>query len=385
MKACGLDQALGAGEIPLSIPALVSGYEALKGPKDISGFEGDTVSLQCTYEEKRREHTKYWCSQGGILLSRCSGTIYTRGEERVTRDRVSIHDDPQRLFFTVTIRDLTLQDAGKYWCGIDRLGKDEAFSVSLTVFPGKGRSPSTPGACCPPSPAPSFQTLTATASLTPKVKAWQTRPPDWPTQPPELTSSDLRPTVTTAKPGKTGVQARVFTGPTPPPPGSPGSSPHTATSPHAGSSRPIIWLPTTVPQDVPSSSSSKSMGSIPTARMLAPVLVLLSLLMAAGLIALGSHIIPWGKKALLTTETQGKEKVYLPTSPLEKGRTTEDAMISLAAPPDPLAGPSTEIQYLSQTTGEEAAHSQDAEEDMAEASPLQTSAEELGFSEFIAV
>ncbi|XP_051014702.1 CMRF35-like molecule 9 isoform X3 [Acomys russatus] len=362
---------------------VLPGYEALKGPKEISGFEGDTVSLQCTYEEKVTEHRKYWCRQGGIVLSRCSDTVYTDRDQEVTRDRMSIRDSPRELSMTVTMRGLTLKDSGKYWCGVDRLGFDESFEVSLIVFPA---------------------------------------------------SPDLHPTVVTAKQGKIGVKAPVLTEGAParsagtsqvppgtspyawssphtatparsagtfqvPPGTSPyaGSSPHTATSPHAGSSRPVFWLPLTTPKDAVAvaSSVSKSSVSIPMVRMMAPVLVLLSLLLAAGLITFGSHMLRWRKKAWLTTETQRNEKVYLSSSPPPPGNswTPVDAMINLAAPPEclgnpkPFAVPSSETQDLSQTKAEEAALSLDAEEDedVKAAPPQETSAEELAFSEFISV
>lgn len=49
---------------------------------------------------------------------------------------MSIRDSPEKLSMTVTMRDLTLKDSGKYWCGIDRLGRDNTFEVTLIVFPG---------------------------------------------------------------------------------------------------------------------------------------------------------------------------------------------------------------------------------------------------------
>ncbi|XP_044602137.2 CMRF35-like molecule 9 isoform X7 [Equus asinus] len=244
---------------------VLPGYGVLVGPKEISGFEGDTLSLQCTYGEELRKHKKYWCREGGLLISRCSGTIYAEedGQER-TAGRVSVWDSPKELTLTVTLRNLTLQDAGKYWCGVSRLGFDWSFLVSLRVLPGP---------CCLPSPTPSFQPL-ATRSLQPKAKTWQT-------QPPELTSPGLHPTVTTAK-QKTGAEASPFTGtsasrhtqaslyagPAPYTGTSPhavtspftGTPPHEATSPHAGTSRPATQLDSTSAETslVPSSRSSKS-------------------------------------------------------------------------------------------------------------------------------
>ncbi|XP_054313760.2 CMRF35-like molecule 9 isoform X4 [Pongo pygmaeus] len=383
---------------------LLPGYEALEGPKEISGFEGDTVSLQCTYREELRDHRKYWCRKGGFLLSRCSGTIYA-GEEgqETTKGRVSIRDSHQELSLIVTLWNLTLQDAGKYWCGVDKRGLDESLLISLFVFPGP---------CCPPSPSPTFQPL-ATTRLQPKAKAQQT-------QPPGLTSPGLYLAITTAKQGKTGAEATPF-------PGTSqyghektsqytGTSPHAATSPPAGSSRPPMQLDSTSAEDTSpalSSGSSKPRVSIPMVRILAPVLVLLSLLSAAGLIAFSSHLLLWRKEAQRATETQRNEKVCLshlnhrtseldpdeaseissPTfiSPLGNGRDPEDAVINLAGPmgsltiPEPSPSLYTEIEYLSQTTEEKEAPSQAPEGDVISMPPLRTSEEELGFSKFVSV
>ncbi|XP_045670363.1 CMRF35-like molecule 9 isoform X4 [Ursus americanus] len=300
---------------------LLPGYAAVVGPKEISGFEGDTVSLQCTYKEELRTRQKYWCRESGLILSRCSGTVYAREDgEETTEGRVSIRDSPQTLTLHVTLRKLTLKDAGKYFCGVSKLGLDESFLVSLLVFPGP---------CCPPSPTPSFQPLT-TRSLQPRAKAWQTQPPA------------LR------------------------------------------TSHPSTQLDTTSAKDTqlsPSSSSSVSRVSIPMIRILAPVLVLLALLLAAGLIALSSYLLRWRKEAQLAAETQRNEKVHLSHLPLEY------TVIKLAGPPGPHASPSpcTETQCLSQTSEENEAPSQDPEEDMITGPPLHMSGEELSFSKFISV
>ncbi|XP_042529664.1 CMRF35-like molecule 9 isoform X2 [Dipodomys spectabilis] len=335
----------------------VSGNGAMKGPKEISGFEGDTLAVRCTYSQEWIKHGKYWCKQGGLLISRCSNTIYTRGDQEVTQDRLSIRDSPQELAFTVTVKHLTLEDTGKYWCGVNILGPDKIFEVTLIVFP---------------------------------------------------VSSDLRPTITTVKQGKTGIEATPSTGVAPKWPATPSpypgtspqaeTSPHTTTSPHAGSSHPAILVDSTTAEDtnpVPSGSRSKHSVTIPMVRKLAPVLVILSLLLATGLIAFGSHIFQWRKKAQLAMETQKNEqkdeKVYLPGSALGNGWAPEDAMISLAGPirpddkPEPSASPCKEIQSLRQTTEEEEAPSEDPKGNMILAPALQMSQEEPDFSEFIPV
>ncbi|EHB10743.1 CMRF35-like molecule 9 [Heterocephalus glaber] len=188
----------------------------------MSGFEGDTVTLRCTYESELRTHPKYWCREVGVFISRCSSKIFSgENSQDVMEGRVSIRDSPGELALVVSLRGLTLKDSGKYWCGAQRLGPDEACPVSLTVVPGSSR----------------------------------------PTTQPDSSSSAV---------------------------GDPG----------------------------PASSSHSSMPSvsIPTTRLLAPILVLLALLLAAGLIALSTHML-WGwRQALWAEDAQRGEKVHLPAA-----------------------------------------------------------------------
>ncbi|XP_028355104.1 CMRF35-like molecule 9 isoform X2 [Physeter macrocephalus] len=139
---------------------VLPGYGALVGPKEISGFEGDTVSLQCVYGEELKKYKKYWCRESGFLISRCSGTVYSG--EYGQKGRVSVHDNPRQLRFEVILRNLTLKDVGQYWCGVKRMGFDKTFSVSLLVFPGTSPYARTspyaatlPNAGTPPHPATS--------------------------------------------------------------------------------------------------------------------------------------------------------------------------------------------------------------------------------------
>ncbi|XP_042638802.1 CMRF35-like molecule 9 [Orycteropus afer afer] len=235
---------------------LLPGSEDLKGPKEISRFEGDTVSVQCSYTEELKGHQKYWCRRVGIVLFRCSGTIYT-GEDgqEVTQGKVSIRDSPQERTFTVTLRDLTLEDGGKYWCGIKRLGFDKTLLISLVVFPA--------------------------------------------------------------------------------------TSPHTATSPYAGSSHLATQLDSTSAKGtspIPSSSSSKSRVSVPMVRILAPVLVLLALLLATGLAVLGSHMLRQRKEAHLAMETEN-QKVHLShLTSQEEEAPSRDPKDGSPVPPHHLSG-----------------------------------------------
>ncbi|KFO25271.1 CMRF35-like molecule 9 [Fukomys damarensis] len=266
---------------------------ALTCPEEESAFEGDTVTLRCTYEGALRTRPKYWCREVGVFISRCANKIFS-GEDgqEVRQGRASILDRPGELALVVTLRGLTLQDSGKYWCGAQKLGPDDACLVALAVLPGSSR----------PAVLPDSSTA-----------------------------------------------------------GDPGP--------------------------VSSSHSSVPSVSIPTARLLAPILVILSLLLAAGLIALGAHVLQGRRPALWAEDTQRGKKLYFPAAPLEASWVPKDTVVSLARHPNPLTssslGSTMEICYLNQARGEEEALSQAPE---AAETPVQCRmSEEPDLAEFIAV
>ncbi|XP_047561931.1 protein CD300H-like isoform X2 [Lutra lutra] len=110
------------------------------------GTVGGSLSVQCRYEEKYKTFTKYWCRQPCLLL--WNPTVATgRSEEKMRSGRVSIVDHAEDLTFTVTLENLTADDAGRYRCGIATILHEEGlhgllpdlfFQVQVFVSP---RSP----------------------------------------------------------------------------------------------------------------------------------------------------------------------------------------------------------------------------------------------------
>uniref|UniRef100_A0A8D2B7E0 Immunoglobulin domain-containing protein n=1 Tax=Sciurus vulgaris TaxID=55149 RepID=A0A8D2B7E0_SCIVU len=104
------------------------------GPKTESGPERGSLTARCNYTSTWKTHRKYWC--GGAYWSSCVILVSTTGsEQEVKKDRVSIRDDQEKLTFMVTMVDLRKDDAGTYWCGIERSGHDHGFQVNVKVDP----------------------------------------------------------------------------------------------------------------------------------------------------------------------------------------------------------------------------------------------------------
>ncbi|XP_065766224.1 CMRF35-like molecule 9 isoform X4 [Muntiacus reevesi] len=316
---------------------VLPGYGSVVDPKEISGFEGDTVSLQCTYGEELKKNPKYWCREAGIFLSRCTETVFSG--EYGQEGRVSVHDNPRENRFTVILRNLTLKDMGKYWCGVKKLGFDKTILVSLLVFPvttakvGKTEAEASPftgtslskhtaaspyaGTSLHPatspfariSPHPATSTYAGTSlhpaaspftgtSLHPAASPFARISPHPATSP--YAGTSLHPAASPFARISPHPATSPYAGTSSHPATSPyaRTSPHPATSPPAGISKPVTQLYSTSTKDtsfVPS-SSSKSRVSIPLIRILAPVLVLLALLLATGLAALGSCVFQWREK-----------------------------------------------------------------------------------------
>uniref|UniRef100_A0A8D2CPM9 Immunoglobulin V-set domain-containing protein n=1 Tax=Sciurus vulgaris TaxID=55149 RepID=A0A8D2CPM9_SCIVU len=123
-----MTEAMIAVYLDLCFPGCCTAQNEVTGPKTESGPERGSLTVR-----------KYWC--GGAYWSSCVILVSTTGsEQEVKKDRVSIRDDQEKLTFMVTMVDLRKDDAGTYWCGIERSGRDHGFQVNVTIDPGKNSS-----------------------------------------------------------------------------------------------------------------------------------------------------------------------------------------------------------------------------------------------------
>ncbi|XP_041961087.1 polymeric immunoglobulin receptor-like isoform X1 [Alosa sapidissima] len=114
---CGIKDNDPYREWPLAVKSLIS----------VSGFKGHTLNIPCKYQNTSGAYRKHFCR--GKDPRKCL-------EEGVlSEDRVSLRDIAADQVFTVTISNLTVEDAGIYWCVvvIDNSGPDFTSAVQLTI------------------------------------------------------------------------------------------------------------------------------------------------------------------------------------------------------------------------------------------------------------
>lgn len=107
---------------------------------DLEVLEGQSVTVPCRYDSQYSHNVKYWCH--GSLYTFCTALARTDdpGSSPFSKAKVTIADDPSQNMFTVTMRELTEEDSGKYYCGVEIGGiwsADDTTSVYIQVKNGK--------------------------------------------------------------------------------------------------------------------------------------------------------------------------------------------------------------------------------------------------------
>ncbi|XP_077019853.1 CMRF35-like molecule 7 [Tamandua tetradactyla] len=114
----------------LSLPGCFS----IRGPSTVTGPEQGSLTLQCHYDTGWERHRKWWCRGAGwdfcriLVQTSESGYLQKKG-------RVLISDNQSNRLFTVTMQNLSKDDADTYWCGIEKFGTDLGVQVKVIVHP----------------------------------------------------------------------------------------------------------------------------------------------------------------------------------------------------------------------------------------------------------
>uniref|UniRef100_A0A8C7HYW2 Immunoglobulin domain-containing protein n=1 Tax=Oncorhynchus kisutch TaxID=8019 RepID=A0A8C7HYW2_ONCKI len=95
----------------------------------VEGYEGGKAEIRCPYREEWRSHQKYLCKGDCSVFNKDKVIKTEAGENSASKD---IREES---VFIVTITNLTLSDAGRYWCRVDTVKwkLDNYVEVNLIV------------------------------------------------------------------------------------------------------------------------------------------------------------------------------------------------------------------------------------------------------------
>ncbi|XP_076839245.1 polymeric immunoglobulin receptor-like [Brachyhypopomus gauderio] len=102
------------------------------GRSNESGYIGGTVNVSCKYPEYHRSDPKFLCKI--VDTDVCTyNTSVKESEKWINEEHTSLYDDRTNQILTVTIRDVTEQDSGTYWCGAESdWESDHGYMVYMT-------------------------------------------------------------------------------------------------------------------------------------------------------------------------------------------------------------------------------------------------------------
>uniref|UniRef100_A0A668ASJ1 Immunoglobulin domain-containing protein n=1 Tax=Myripristis murdjan TaxID=586833 RepID=A0A668ASJ1_9TELE len=82
----------------------------------VTGYKGRTVIIDCMYNQKEKDHHKYFCKRGVTRLSCDKIIVANISNMWIHKERFSLYDSPENNQLTVIIRDLSDNDQTDYWC-----------------------------------------------------------------------------------------------------------------------------------------------------------------------------------------------------------------------------------------------------------------------------
>ncbi|CAB1344303.1 unnamed protein product [Coregonus sp. 'balchen'] len=142
----------------------------------VTGYSGRTVIINCEYSIEERSHEKYLCM--GEYSWSCEDIIRTGLKNTWQHSgRFSLYDNTEGNYFKVIIRQLTKQDEGTYWCGVDIPNAPDSYTkVELDVKKATTTTTTTTATATAP-PTPATTTTTAAPATTTFTSPSSSSPP----------------------------------------------------------------------------------------------------------------------------------------------------------------------------------------------------------------
>ncbi|XP_066516583.1 CMRF35-like molecule 1 [Hoplias malabaricus] len=96
------------------------------GPSAVTGFLGETLTINCPYPEEFKAKTKRFYKQDGADFTELITTTWSQ------RNRFSISEDRNSKVFSVRISDVREEDGGVYYCGVWVAGESISYDLFYT-------------------------------------------------------------------------------------------------------------------------------------------------------------------------------------------------------------------------------------------------------------
>ncbi|XP_064816760.1 polymeric immunoglobulin receptor-like isoform X2 [Oncorhynchus masou masou] len=95
-----------------------------------TAFLGGEASIRCNYPEDHENRIKYFCKEQDRFI--CNSMNSKNNKISDTVQRLSLSDNRSERFSTVTISDLTEDDTGTYWCGVETSRTEQRYITLIT-------------------------------------------------------------------------------------------------------------------------------------------------------------------------------------------------------------------------------------------------------------
>ncbi|XP_060723458.1 polymeric immunoglobulin receptor-like isoform X2 [Tachysurus vachellii] len=93
---------------------------------------GEDLTVTCNYPKFLSSDPKFLCKTRWQDACYYNTTVEENGKS-VNKGKISLYDDRAKQNFTVSIRDVTEQDSGEYWCGAEKAwASDNGYKVYFT-------------------------------------------------------------------------------------------------------------------------------------------------------------------------------------------------------------------------------------------------------------